>query len=181
MSGYNPHGEGRWDKGVTDSVEDTVLSSGREPTARELEAMSNEPCQTAHEQDAEYYARGIGTNVVQVRIAGTTGRRTYAYEIPRHLDVKIGDWVILPGNVVSEHGGFGVVKTFGRQGYDGPLKMIVKKIPEPDPLTVRMSVVKTKDQAAEIYDEAVAAGWRKEDLLDLGKVGTDRLRARGVR
>jgi len=152
----------------------------REPTAAELEAMNNEPCQTAHEEDSERYARGIGTSVVQVRIAGA-GSRTYAYEVPRHLDLALGDWVALPGNVVSEGGGFGVVKAFGRQGYGGPLKMIVKKISEPHELTIRMSVVKSKEQAAEIYDEAVAKGWPGDKLMSLIKVGQDRMRAKGIR
>jgi hypothetical protein len=44
-----------------------------------------------------------------------------------------------------------------------------------------MSVVKTKQQASKIYEEAVAAGETREGLLELIKVGQDRLKARGVR
>jgi hypothetical protein len=152
----------------------------REPTEAELDAMNREPSMTAHEEDAERYGP-MGDKVVQVRIAGATARRTYAYEVPRTLDIAPGDWVTLPGNVVNEHGGFGVVKGFGRDGYDGPLKMIVKVIREPHELMIKMSVVKTKDQASKIYDEAVALGWPGDKLLSLIKVGQDRLKARGVR
>jgi hypothetical protein len=153
----------------------------REPTEAELDAMNREPSMTAHEEDAERYSSKFGTKIVQVRIAGATARRTYAYEVPRGLDITLGDWVTLPGNVVNEHGGFGVVKGFGRDGYDGPLKMIVKVIREPHELMIKMSVVKAKDQAAKIYDEAVALGWPGDKLLSLIKVGQDRLKARGVR
>lgn len=121
--------------------------------------------------------------VVQVRIAGANAR-TYAYEVPEHIvkqGIGPGDWVTLPGNIVSAHGGFGVVKAFGRQGYKGPLKKIVEKIPEPDPIMIKMSVVKTKDQAAKLYDAAVTEGWSAKDLEKLIKVGQDRLDARGVR
>jgi hypothetical protein len=170
MGGYDdPHGAGRWDKG-----------SVREPTERELEAMNSEPSETAHERDAEKYSSKFGTKIVQVRIAGAN-ERTYAYEVPLGTDLAIGDWVTLPGNVVNEHGGFGVVKRFGREGYNGPLKNIVAKIDEPDELEIRMSVVKTKNQAADIYDEAVTAGWRGQRLTDLAVIGEQRLKARGVR
>lgn len=175
----DPHGAGRWDKGVTDSVEDTVLY-GREPTSRELEAMCNEPSESAFERDRQHYGE-LGDKVVQVRIAGATARRTYAYEVPFNLDVSLGSWVILPGNVVNEHGGFGVVKSFGRDGYRGPLKSIVDTIDEPPELMIKMSVVKTKAAAAKIYDEAVAEGWDVRQLTQLIRVGEDRLKARGVR
>src|SRR5882724_1984081 len=95
-----------------------------------------------------------GWGIVQVRIAGATARRTYAYETDQPL--MIGEWVTLPGNVVSEHGGFGIVKSYGRDGYTGPLKKIRARIPEPPELMIMMSVVKTKDRAADIYDAAVA-------------------------
>lgn len=150
----------------------------REPTEAELAAMNAEPSMTAHEEDAERFGP-MGWGVVQVRIAGAPARRTYAYE--SDVPLMIGDWVTLPGNVVSEHGGFGVVKSYGRDGYNGPLKKIVKKIDEPHELMVRMSVVKTKERAAEIYDAAVTAGWRGQRLADLSTLGQDRLRARGVR
>jgi hypothetical protein len=180
MSGYDdPHGVGRWDKGVTDSVED-VLIHGREPSERELEVMNAEPLLTRHEEDRQHFGE-LGDKVVQVRIAGATARRTYAYEVPFGVDVSFGDWVTLPGNVVNEHGGFGIVKGFGRDGYRGPLKSIVAKIDEPSDLMIRMSVVKTKQQASKIYEEAVAAGETREGLLELIKVGQDRLKARGVR
>jgi len=124
---------------------------------------------------------GVAEQVVQVRIAGATARRTYAYAVPAKIGpVGIGDWVTLPGNVVSEHGGFGVVKSFGREGYRGPLKPIMARIPEPDELMIRMSVVKTKDRAAEIYDRAVADGWTGDRLTALAVIGEQRLRARGV-
>src|SRR5581483_8752896 len=100
------------------------------------------------------------SRVVQVRIAGATARRTYAYAVPRGTSASVGDWVTIPGNVVNEFGGFGIVKGYGRQGYDGPLKEIMAVIPEPPKLMIRMSVVKSKDGAAEIYDEAVRDGWR---------------------
>jgi hypothetical protein len=123
----------------------------------------------------------LAEKVVQVRIAGATARRTYAYQVPFELDLEVGDWVTLPGNVVSEHGGFGIIKAFGREGYNGPLKSIRTKIPEPPELMIRMSVVKTKDRAAEIYDAAVAEGWTGDRLTALAVIGDQRLRARGVR
>lgn len=124
---------------------------------------------------------GVAEQVVQVRIAGATSRRTYAYEVPAKIGpLGIGDWVTLPGNVVSEHGGFGIVKGFGREGYRGPLKEISAKIPEPPELMIRISVVKTREQAAKIYDEAVAEGWRGDRLTALAVIGEQRLRARGV-
>jgi hypothetical protein len=123
----------------------------------------------------------LAEKVVQVRIAGATARRTYAYQVPFGLDLEVGDWVTLPGNVVSEHGGFGVVKSFGRDGYRGPLKSIRAKIPEPSELMIRMSVVKTKEHAAEIFDAAVAEGWTGDRLTALSVIGEQRLKARGVR
>lgn len=176
MDGYDDP----YARGVTDSVEDTLLYGKREPTDRELDAMNAQRSETAHERDAEHYGP-FGDKVVQVRIAGATAKRTYAYEVPFEVDVRIGDWVTLPGNVVNEHGGFGIVKAFGRDGYRGPLKSIVAKIPEPSLLMIRMSVVKTKDQAAKIYDEAMAEGVSREELVKMIKVGQDRLKARGVR
>jgi len=176
MDGNNTH----W--GVEETFAEAGLNAsedrGREPTARELDAMNSERSETAHERDARYYGP-FGDRVVQVRIAGATAR-TYAYEVPRGTDLAIGDWVTLPGNVVSAHGGFGIVKSYGRDGYDGPLKSIVKKIDEPDELMIRMSVVKTKNQAADLYDEAVAAGWKPNDLLELATVGSDRLISKGA-
>jgi hypothetical protein len=152
---------------------------GRGPTDRELAAMNAERSETAHERDREHF-RPAYTDVVQVRIAGA-GKRTYAYDVPAGLGLlALGSWVRLPGNVVNLDGGFGVVKAYGRQGYDGPLKSIIAVIDEPDELTVRMSVVKTKDKAAEIYDQAVTAGWSAEDLEELIKVGQDRLAAKGI-
>lgn len=133
---------------------------------------------TAHEDDEEHYGP-MGDKVVQVRIAGANAR-TYAYEVPRPADVSIGTWVRLPGNVVNEDGGFGIVKGFGRQGYDGPLKMISGVIDEPDPLMVQMSVIKSKEQAAKIYDQAIAKGLSREVLLELIEVGRQRLASRGV-
>lgn len=181
MDGYDdPHGIGRWDKGVTDSVEDVLRYGRREPTARELDAMNAQRSESAHERDAELYSSKFGTKIVQVRIAGANAR-TYAYEVPRTEDVSLGDWVEIPGNVVNEFGSFGVVKGFGRQGYNGPLKMIVRKIDEPDELMIRMSVVKTKDQAAKIYDAALDAGWGDGELSALKVLGEQRLKSRGVR
>jgi len=121
------------------------------------------------------------SRVVQVRIAGATARRTYAYAVPRGTSASVGDWVTIPGNVVNEFGGFGIVKGYGRQGYDGPLKEIMAVIPEPPKLMIRMSVVKSKDGAAEIYDEAVRDGWRGDRLTALAVLGESRLRSRGVR
>lgn len=148
----------------------------REPTERELDAMNREPSETAFERDRERFGP-MGWGVVQVRIAGANAR-TYAYETDTLL--TINEWVRLPGNVVNENGGFGIVKAYGRDGYNGPLKKIVEKIPEPDPLMVQMSVVKTKEQAAKIYAQAVAKIWTREDLLELIKVGTARLAQKGI-
>jgi len=120
-----------------------------------------------------------GWGIVQVRIAGASARRTYAYETDEPL--MIGDWVTIPGNVVNEFGGFGVVKSYGRDGYTGPLKKIMAKIPEPPELMIRMSMVKSKDRAAEIYDQAVRDGWRGDRLTALAVLGESRLRSRGVR
>jgi hypothetical protein len=44
-----------------------------------------------------------------------------------------------------------------------------------------MSVVKSKDRAAEIYDEAVRDGWSGDRLTALAVLGESRLRSRGVR
>lgn len=150
----------------------------RQPTARELDAMNAERPSTAHEDDEEHYGI-MGDKVVQVRIAGASAR-TYAYEVPRPADVSIGTWVRLPGNVVNEDGGFGIVRGFGRDGYDGPLKMISGVIDEPDPLMVQMSVAKSKEQAAKIYDQAVTKGLSRDVLLELIEVGRQRLASRGV-
>lgn len=119
--------------------------------------------------------------VVQVRIAGATARRTYAYTVPKGVVANLNDWVTIPGNIVNEFGGFGVVKDFGRKGYTGPLKAIMAVIPEPPELMIKMSVVKSKDRAAEIYDQAVREGWRGDRLTALAVLGENRLRSRGVR
>lgn len=129
---------------------------------------------------ARRHSSDLQEKVVQVRIAGSGARKTYAYEVPFNIDVQLGDWVTLPGNIVSEHGGFGVVKSFGRDGYRGPLKAIRAKIPEPPELMIRISVVKTKEQAADLYDRAVADGWTGDRLTALAVIGEQRLRARGV-
>jgi len=123
-------------------------------------------------------AHGDGWGVVQVRIAGA-GKRTYAYAADHAYPV--GTWVELPGNVVSEDGGTGVVASYGRDGYDGPLKTIVRDIPEPSPFMIRMAVVKTMDGAAKIYDDAVAAGVSGDELAAVVLAGQRRLAQRGVR
>lgn len=132
-----------------------------------------------HELDEEHYGP-YGDKVIQVRIAGA-GKRTYAYAVPRHLDVIIGDWVTLPGNVVSEDGGIGYVTSFGRDGYDGPLKEITGKTGKPDEFMVRMLTAKTKGQAADIWDEAQRAGRSAEELDALAAAGAKRLAERGIR
>jgi len=123
-------------------------------------------------------AHGDGWSVVQVRIAGA-GKRTYAYAADHPY--PIGTWVDLPGNVVSEDGGTGVVVSYGRDGYDGPLKTIVRDIPEPSAFMVRMMTVKTMDGAAKIYDHAVAAGVAGDELEAVVLAGQRRLEQRGVR
>lgn len=158
----------------------------REPTNSELNTMNAERSETAHERDRDsrtprQIIHGFDGQVVQVRIAGATARRTYAYTVPQKIGkLRVGDWVTIPGNVVNEFGGFGVVKGYGRDGYRGPLKEIMEHIPEPDELVVRMSVVKSKEAAAKIYDAAVAEDWRGERLTALVVLGEQRLRSQGV-
>lgn len=169
---------------MTHSMDGYDSPHGREPTDQELDAMNNERSEMAHERDADrfgpYGTHGMGPDqVVQVRIAGA-GKKSYAYEVPGSVFVTVGDWVSLPGNVVNEDGGFGLVVGFGTDGYDGPLKRISEKIPEPSRWKIKMAMVKTRSQASTVYERAVADGVTQEDLLDLIKVGTMRLASKGI-
>lgn len=176
---------------------DDPWGTGREPTDAELDTMNREPSETAHERDRQWPTSTPTTvprqaqtavsapahegpnKVVQVRIAGA-GKRTYAYEVPARIHAVTGDWVALPGNVVSEDGSTGKVVSYGRDGYGGPLKEITAVVPEPSVWMMRMLCVKTRPTAAKIYDEAVAAGVSGDELAAVVLAGTRRLRQLGV-
>lgn len=166
----------------------------REPTEQELNAINNQRAETRHEQDREFNEMvsrsaqvpvsgpdGMGPDrVVRVRIVGARAR-TYSYEVPTGIFVTEGDWVRLPGNVVSEDGGIGLVTGYGANGYTGALKSVVSKIEDPSGHLLEMFRVKTRKQAAEVYDRAVAAGVRGEELAEVVAAGERQLKQRGIR
>lgn len=114
--------------------------------------------------------------VVQVRIVGAP--RAYAYAVPAGMpDLEAGDWVLLPGNVVSPDGCEGVVEGFGRDGYKGALKYVLQQVDRPGIWLAQMRAARTKAQALKVYRAAVKAGVggeRLAALVDAGRTAANR-------
>lgn len=112
---------------------------------------------------------------VQVRIVGAP--RAYAYEW-RGEPLEVGDWVELPGNVVSQDGCRGVVEAFGRDGYTGPLKPVLAKLERLDVYRERMGTVRSREEAARVWQAAHEAGRTRAQLAELAELGAARLEGR---
>jgi hypothetical protein len=105
---------------------------------------------------------------VLVQIAGAG--RAYAYAWNGD-PLAVGDWVTLPGNVVSEEGTEGMVSGFGRGGYTGRLKPVIAKRERPNLWVARMRAVRSRPEATRIYHRAVAAGVGDELLRQIVSAG----------
>jgi len=132
---------------------------------------------------------GTVLQVVQVRMAGAPRNYTYQWWSLTMVDdgwrtgadwLRTGDWVRLPGNVVSPEGAKGRVEGYGRNGYSGPLKDVSCRIEPQDPWTVRMEAVRGAGDALRVYRAAESKGVppeRLEALAAVGKAALEKLEA----
>jgi hypothetical protein len=112
--------------------------------------------------------------VVQVQLAGAG--RTYAYRWDGE-PLRAGDWVMCPGNAVSPDGALGRVESFGREGYTGPLKDVLRRVEPPDPWEARMRAVRSRSEALRVYRAAQKAELAPERLTALVETGRAALAA----
>jgi hypothetical protein len=119
--------------------------------------------------------KGDTEQVVQVQMAGA--QRAYGYAWKGEEPLELGEWVMLPGNVVSPEGCKGKVTGFGRDGYNGPLKEVMSRIERPDPWVARMEAVRTASEARRVLNKARAEGLEPQRLLALERVGREALAA----
>jgi hypothetical protein len=117
----------------------------------------------------------LGEQVVQVQMAGA--QKSYGYAWKGEEPLELGEWVMLPGNVVSPEGCKGKVTGFGRDGYNGPLKEVVSRIERPDPWVARMEAVRTASEARRILNKARTEGLEPQRLIVLEKTGREALAA----
>jgi len=133
---------------------------------------------------------GTVVQVVRVRMPGAPRDYTYQWwnttmvvddgEPLEQADwLRTGDWVKLPGNVVSPEGSKGRVTGYGRSGYTGPLKDVACRMETPDIWTVQMEAVRDKVSANRVYQAAKARGVQGEQLLALVETGRVRLEGLG--
>lgn len=87
--------------------------------------------------------------VVQVQIIAT--QRTYDYAWRGAEPLKPGDWVKLPGNVVSADGTLGRVASTNPPSWKGELKEILERTPAPDPWKARFSAVRSREEASRLW------------------------------
>jgi hypothetical protein len=120
--------------------------------------------------------KGDTPQVVRVRIAGAP--KAYGYLWRGAEPLEMGEWVMLPGNVVSPEGCKGRVEGFGRDGYNGELKEVVSRIEKPDPWLARMEAVTTRQEASRVYRKAEAAGLDPQRLVVLERAGKAALKRR---
>jgi hypothetical protein len=124
---------------------------------------------------------GTTFQVVQARMAGA--RQSYAYGwwgLPSGSDwLAVGDWVMLPGNVVSPEGCKGRVESYGRNGYHGAVKDVSRRLPPQDIWLVQMEAVTGRAQALKVYRAAEKAGVSGERLAALKDVGAAALEKAG--
>jgi hypothetical protein len=133
------------------------------------------PRMTRRQAAPEYVAATLGEQVVQVQMAGA--QKSYGYAWKGEEPLELGEWVMLPGNVVSPEGCKGKVTGFGRDGYNGPLKEVVSRIERPDPWVARMEAVRTASEARRVLNKARAEGLEPQRLLALERVGREALAA----
>lgn len=123
---------------------------------------------------------GTTVQVVQVRIVGAP--RAYGYGwwgLPSGSDwLAVGDWVRLPGNVVSPDGCKGRVEAYGRAGYAGKLKDVACRMDKPDLWQVQMEAVRDKPTALKVYRAAqrdpAVSGERLAALLETGRAALEK-------
>jgi hypothetical protein len=106
---------------------------------------------------------------VQVRLVGAP--RAYDYEWAGDTPLEIGEWVDLPGNVVSPEGCIGRVEGTAAPKWEGELKPVLSR--QPDPWGATFSRVTTPKEASEAWNRARKAGLsvqRLAELTELAKV-----------
>lgn len=116
----------------------------------------------------------MSENVVQVRIINSP--RAYPYAVPDGVTLVNGDWVDLPGNVVSPGGCTGQVVGHGRRGYTGELKEIVSRLDSPDEALLRMAAARGRTEVRALWLRARERGASPERLMILKTAGDKRLR-----
>lgn len=110
--------------------------------------------------------------VVQVRIAGGPSR-TYAYTWSG-APLAEGDWVALPENVAGS-GGAGRVEGFGRDGYGGPLRELLHRIPDLGPFFRRMRAAADRDEASAVWRDALREDMPESVMDHLAGLGRKRM------
>lgn len=112
---------------------------------------------------------GRPTQTVQVRLMGAA--RPYDYAWHGDTPLAIGDWVDLPGNVVSPDGCIGRVESLKPPAWKGELKPVTAKLD--DPWTVLFGRVRDEKDASDAWQRARKAGLstdRLAELTELAKV-----------
>ena len=112
---------------------------------------------------------GRPTQTVQVRLMGAA--RPYDYTWHGDTPLAVGDYVDLPGNVVSPEGCIGRVESLKPPAWKGELKPVMRKLD--DPWTVLFSRVRDEKDASDAWQRARKAGLstdRLAELTELAKV-----------
>lgn len=112
---------------------------------------------------------GRPTQTVQVRLMGAA--RPYDYAWHGDTPLAIGDWVDLPGNVVSPEGCIGRVESLKPPAWKGELKPVMRKLD--DPWVVLFARVRDEKDASDAWQRARKAGLstdRLAELTELAKV-----------
>lgn len=121
--------------------------------------------------------------VVQVQIIAT--QRTYDYAWRGAEPLKPGDWVKLPGNVVSADGTLGRVASTNPPSWKGELKEILERTDAPDPWKARFSAVRSRDEASRIWNLAkkdpAMTPQRLQECVDAANQALEKLGAPGGR
>jgi hypothetical protein len=110
---------------------------------------------------------GAGTvgQTVQVRITGA--KRSYDYTSDLEPPLVPGDWVTLPGNVVSADYSTGVVTGTAAPTWKGELKAVTGWTSKPDPWLARMRSAKDVQTGRRIWHAARREGVGPERMKAL--------------
>jgi len=107
---------------------------------------------------------------VQVRITGAT--RSYDYTSDLEPPLEPGEWVSLPGNVVSADYSTGVVTGTAAPTWKGELKAVTGRTNKPDPWMARMRSARDVETGRRVWRAARregVSGARMEALEDLAQ------------
>lgn len=102
---------------------------------------------------------------VQVRITGA--KRSYDYTSDLEPPLVPGDWVALPGNVVSADYSTGVVTGTAAPTWKGELKAVTGRTDKPDPWMARMRSAKDVQTGRRIWHAARREGVGPERMKAL--------------